>query len=162
MAAQLLERAVDAPRGDVRLSQRLRGAQDDQVAEGEEPRLPRPPLGLDEPGVDQALDGAAGEVKQALDVVDAVGMRSGLSGAGYFLATFFGAASSAWARLGALRVSSAAFAGAGAFFLSRLARSASMRSMTSAPPSGASTMVISWPSTFFCTAASTRARTSSV
>ena len=47
---------------------------------------------------------------------------------------------------------------AGAFF-SRLARSASIRSITCAPPpSGASAIVISWPSTFFCTAASMRSR----
>src|SRR5882672_5126868 len=165
VAAKLLQRTGDAPRRYFRGGESLRGAQHDQIAKREEPGLARAALRRYVPRVDQALYGAARKVKQSLDVADAVRVRCGRIGGGdYFFAAFLGASCSAcWARLGALRSSGvAAFTGAGAFFLSRLARSASIRSMTSAPPSGASAMVISWPSTFFCTAASTRARTSSV
>src|SRR5262249_14188310 len=154
VALQLLQRPGEGPRRNLGVGERLRGAQHDQILEREPPGLARASHGRDEAGVDQALDGAAGEVKQALDVADAVGMRCGVGSRDYLLAAFLGAGSACCARLGALRDSSAALAGAGAFFLSRLARSASIRSMTSAPPSGASTMVISSPSTFFCTGAS--------
>src|SRR5258706_706356 len=163
-AAKLFQGFRDPPGRHLRRGKRLRSPQHDQVLEREQVRLARSARGRDETGVDQAADRAAGQAKQPLDVVHAVLVHCGRTGGEYyFFAAFRAAGSGCWARLGALRASaSVAFAGAGVFFLSRLARSASMRSMTSAPPWGSSAIVISWPSTFFCTAVSIRARTSSV
>src|SRR6267143_190216 len=164
MAAKLFQGFRDSPGRHVRRGECLRGPQHDQVPEREQVRPARPPRGRNETCIDEALDRAAGQVKQPLDLSHSVLVHRGRSAEWiYFLATFRAAGSACWARLGALCASaSGAFAGAGVFFLSRLARSASMRSMTSAPPWGSSAIVISWPSTFFCTAVSIRARTSSV
>src|SRR5258706_13645781 len=164
VAAKLSQGFRDSPGRHLRRGKRLRSPQHDQVLEREQVRLARSARGRNETGVDQAADRAAGQAKQPLDVVHAVLVHCGRTGGEYyFFAAFRAAGSGCWARLGALRASaSVAFAGAGVFFLSRLARSASMRSMTSAPPWGSSAIVISWPSTFFCTPVSIRARTSSV
>src|SRR5581483_1859456 len=73
----------------------------------------------------------------------------------YFLPAFFSPRADS-ARFGGLRFSAPASAGAAfaAGLFSRLARNASMRSITWAPPSGgASATAISWPSTFFWIAA---------
>jgi len=124
----VLERPGDASLRHFRRGERLGRAQHDQVLEREQIGIAGPAGRGDEPGVDQALDGAARKAKQPLDVADAVRMGCGRFGGGdYFLAAFLGADSACWTRLGALRGSGspAALAGAGDFFLSRLARSAS-------------------------------------
>jgi hypothetical protein len=114
------------------------------------PGAARAARGRDETGRDQRTDGAARQVEELSPP------RARRTDArGYFFAAFFaGADALRRCFLGGL----ACFAG----FFSRLARSASMRSITCAPRSGASVSVISWPSTFFCTAASMRSRTSSL
>src|SRR5688500_20201117 len=119
------------------------GTQNDVVLEREAPRVARPARRRDEARPDQRADGAARKAQELLHLPHAVAVH-------YFLAAALRAAG-----LGAATF----FAG----FFSRLARSASMRSMTLPPPgSGASASVASWPSTLRCTAASMRARTSSV
>ena len=138
MAAQLLHRARDPPARHVGRGERLGGAQHDQILEREQPGIARPARGRDESGVDQRADRAARQAQQLLDVAHAVLVHGGRTGCragrlAYRLAAFFAAGSACCARLGGLRVSargSRAFAGA---FFSRLARSASMRSMTCAP-----------------------------
>ena len=60
--------------GHLRVGERLRGAQHDQVLEGEQPRAARAARGRDEPGGDQRADRAARQAQQALDVADAVGV----------------------------------------------------------------------------------------
>ena len=68
---------MDAPRGDLRLQQGARGAQHDQVLEGEAVLAPRPALGADETGADQAAGGGRRELQDPLDVPHAVGTHFG-------------------------------------------------------------------------------------
>ena len=75
MAAQLAHRAHDPARRHVGVGQRLRGAQHDQVLEGEPPRAARSARGRDEAGGDQRSDRAARQAQQLLDVPDAVGVH---------------------------------------------------------------------------------------
>ena len=72
LAAKLFHGARDAPLRHVRLRERLRRAQQDQILEGEEPAVARALRWRYEAGGDQRPDGAAGNAKQALDVANAV------------------------------------------------------------------------------------------
>src|SRR5438093_4591044 len=141
MAPQLLHRAVDALARHLGRHQRLGGAKDDEILEREAQGLARAARGRDEPRIDQRADGAARQAQELLHLLHAVLMH-------YFLA--------------ALRVAGFAASTFLAGFFSKLARKASIRSITCPPGSGGAAMVISWPWTFFSIADSTRSRTSSL
>src|SRR5512134_761114 len=68
MAAQLAQRGRDAPRRNLRRGERLRGAQDDQIPEGEEVGLSRTALRRDETRADKAMNGSARQAQELLDL----------------------------------------------------------------------------------------------
>jgi len=74
---QLLHRARDSPARHFCGDESLRGAQDDEVPEGELPGSSRPARRRHEAGPDQAADGAPGQAEQLLDLADAVGVHGG-------------------------------------------------------------------------------------
>ena len=153
MAAQLLDRAGDPLARHVGVGERLRRAQDDQVLEREQPGVARTARGRYEAGLDERADRAARQSKELLDVAHTVPVHGVVATPAGGLRRLRRArrdiptvsrpssprappAGRAWAACASRRAACAgAFAGA---FFSRLARSASMRSMTCAPPSGAS------------------------
>src|SRR5215218_9836763 len=147
MTAQLPHRARDPAPRDFRRPELLGGAQDDQILKGEEPRATRTAIGVHESRLDQRANRTARQTQQLFHIAHAVVAHGARRG--YFFAAFLCAGSAGCARLAGLRVSAGAALAGVAVFLPRLARSASMRSMTWAPASGASATVISWPSTFF-------------
>jgi hypothetical protein len=69
---ELADRARDAPCRNVRVDQRLRSAQHDEVLEREAPCASRAARRRHEACVDQRADGAARQAQQALDIVHAV------------------------------------------------------------------------------------------
>src|SRR5437879_3494777 len=75
MAAQILERAADAPAGDFGLNERAGGAQHDEVLKGEAQLAVRAARGRYEPDIDQAANGAARQLQDSLHVPHAVGMH---------------------------------------------------------------------------------------
>src|SRR6187397_1575804 len=153
---ELAQRREDLPRRDVRRLQFDGGAQQHHLAEGEAVLVARATARRDEAGSDQAGDDAAREAQHLLDGADRVRARVRLGR--HFLARVRagGASSTLAARLTPLRsfdgaaetaAGSAAFAGAvlaGAAVLPlrpplpRLARNASTRSITCAPPDAGS------------------------
>jgi len=116
MTAKLLHRPRDPSMRHLGRGERLGGAQDDQILEGEQPGLARPARGRYEAGLDQRANRAARKLQELLDLAHPILMD-------YFLAALRVAGSACWARLGGLRVS--AFG-----FFSRLARNASIKSIT--------------------------------
>src|SRR5256885_5363185 len=127
MPAKLLHRPRDPATRHIRRHERLCGPQGDQILERKQPRLAWAALGRHESRIDEGADGAARQAQELLDVAHAVALHCGLHQL-YFLAAFRAAGFAGWLRL--------------AGFFSRLARSASMRSMTCAPASGTSARVI--------------------
>src|SRR5690606_14141219 len=138
-----------SPSRHLRLDEGARRAQHDEVLEGETVFAPRSALGRDEPHVDQSTDGAARQAQDSLHVPHAVGMRHRPVAARYRRLALRADLSACSTRLGPLRGPSRAVEALPSSVFCRLARNASMRSMTLPPVSGAASETeISWPSTF--------------
>src|SRR5467141_4933909 len=80
MAAQILERAADAPPGDLGLNEGPRRTQNDEVLKCEAVLAPRTPRGRHEPDADQTANGTARQAQDSLHVPHAVGMHLRLLG----------------------------------------------------------------------------------
>ena len=163
MAPQILQRLIDASTWNFRFDQRASRAQHDQILKGEQQLASRSARRRHEPVFDQRAQRAAGEPQDSLDVAGVVGLHSRKRSVpqtsqrtqsisrsvrnwplylrdpcmkSHLFAVLRAGLVAVSTRLGALRGPSFAAVSLAASVFSRLARSASMRSITLPPVSG--------------------------